>query len=135
MSSPSVLRLHPDDDVAVAVRALTAGETVDGVTVTTDIPADHNIALKPVPVGGQVRKYGQVIGAATAAIAPGDWVHVQNLGIGDISARADTAITAGVVSVAITTARAAAWPPKARAWTFCAGPCRAMRAIPMSRAF
>ena len=100
MSSPSVLRLHPDDDVAVAVRALTAGETVDGVTATTDIPAGHKIALKPVPVGGQVRKYGQVIGAATAAIAPGDWVHVHNLGIGDISARADTGIPAGVVSVA-----------------------------------
>ena len=100
MSSPSVLRLHPDDDVAVAVRALTAGETIDGVTATTDVPAGHKIALKPVPVGGQVRKYGQVIGAATAAIAPGDWVHVQNLGVGDISARADTGITAAVVSVA-----------------------------------
>lgn len=100
MSSPSVLRLHPDDDVAVAVRALTAGETVDGVTATTDIPAGHKIALKPVPVGGQVRKYGQVIGAATVAITPGDWVNVHNLGIGDISARADTGIPNRVVSVA-----------------------------------
>ncbi|WP_428151966.1 UxaA family hydrolase [Brevundimonas sp.] len=100
MSSPSILRLHPDDDVAVAVRLLTAGETVDGVTATTDVPAGHKIALKPVAVGGQVRKYGQVIGAASEAIAPGDWVHVHNLGVGDISARADTGIKAGVQSVA-----------------------------------
>ena len=108
MSSPSVLRLHPDDDVAVAVRPLTAGETVDGFTATTGIPAGHKIALKPVPIGGQVRKYGQVIGAATAAIAPGDWVHVHNLGIGDISARADTGIKAGVSTTA-TESRTFSW--------------------------
>ncbi len=100
MSSPSILRLHPDDDVAVAVRPLSAGETVDGVTATTDVPAGHKIALKPVALGGQVRKYGQVIGAATAAIAPGDWVHVHNLGIGDISARADTGVVGGVEALA-----------------------------------
>lgn len=97
MSSPPVLRLHPDDDVAVAVRPLTAGEIVDGLTVACDIPAGHKIALKPVAVGGRVRKYGQVIGAATVAIAPGDWVHTQNLGIGDVSARVDTGSKAGVV--------------------------------------
>ena len=97
MSTPSVLRLHPDDDVAVAVRPLSAGETVDGVTATADVPAGHKIALKPVGVGGQVRKYGQVIGAATAPIAPGDWVHVHNLGVGDISARVDTGSKAGVI--------------------------------------
>ena len=100
MSSPSILRLHPDDDVAVAVRPLSAGETVEGITATTDVPAGHKIALKPVAFGGQVRKYGQVIGAATAAIAPGDWVHTQNLGIGDISARADTGVVAGVEALA-----------------------------------
>ena len=100
MSSPSILRLHPDDDVAVAVRPLIAGETVDGVTAATDVPAGHKIALRPVAVGGRVRKYGQVIGAATAAIAPGDWVHVHNLGVGDISARADTGVAAGIDAVA-----------------------------------
>ena len=97
MSSPSILRLHPDDDVAVAVRALSQGEDLgQGLVARAEVPAGHKIALKPVAVGGQVRKYGQVIGAATQGIASGDWVHVHNLGIGDISARADTGVVAGV---------------------------------------
>ncbi len=90
MTIPPILRLHPDDDVAVAVRALEPGEAFGpGLAAREFVPAGHKIALKPVPVGGRVRKYGQVIGAASAAIAPGDWVHVHNLGLGDITARAD----------------------------------------------
>ena len=89
MTVPPILRLHPEDDVAVAVRALEPGEDLgSGLVGREAIPAGHKVALKPVPVGGRVRKYGQVIGGASQAIAPGDWVHVHNLGLGDITARA-----------------------------------------------
>ena len=36
-----------------------------------------------VPAGGQVRKYGQVIGVATRAIAAGEHVHTHNLAFAD----------------------------------------------------
>ncbi|CAL1692681.1 Altronate dehydratase [Brevundimonas subvibrioides] len=84
----AALRLHPDDDVAVCVRALETGETVlDGVVVREAIPAGHKLALRDLATGSPVRKYGQVIGATTAAVRAGDWVHVHNLGMGDVTSR------------------------------------------------
>jgi arabinonate dehydratase len=77
---PDVLVLRDGDDVAVALRDLAAGESVDGVTVRTAVPAGHKIALRDVRPGAQVRKYGEVIGAAAAPIAAGEHVHVHNLG-------------------------------------------------------
>lgn len=78
----SLLRLHELDDVAVALRDLPAGTLVDGVTLTGDLPAGHKVALRGIAVGQPVRKYGQQIGFATAAMAPGDHVHTHNLGFG-----------------------------------------------------
>lgn len=84
----AALRLHPDDDVAVCVRALETGETVlDGVVVREAIPAGHKLALRDLATGSPVRKYGQVIGATAAAVRAGDWVHVHNLGMGDVTSR------------------------------------------------
>ena len=39
--------------------------------------------MRAVAVGGPVRRYGQVIGFATQPIAPGQHVHVHNIGMGD----------------------------------------------------
>lgn len=77
------MRLHPDDDVAVALRPLASGETisVDGRTLTlrAAIPMAHKLALHPIAAGAPVRKYGEAIGEARVAIAAGDHVHVQNI--------------------------------------------------------
>src|SRR4051812_24117883 len=73
------VRVHPDDNVAVAVRALSAGEQVLGLTLTTDVPAGHKIALRAIEAGEPVVKYGFPIGAATAPIARGEWIHSHNL--------------------------------------------------------
>jgi altronate hydrolase len=43
------------------------------------VPAGHKIALRGIPAGGAVRKYGWPIGRATSAITPGQWVHSHNL--------------------------------------------------------
>ncbi len=79
----------PGDSVGVAAEPIEAGETVEGVvleddstvraTATGAIPLGHKIALLAVPSGGAVTKYGVTIGVATAAIAPGEHVHVHNL--------------------------------------------------------
>lgn len=81
---PRLLRLHPDDNVAVAVAALPAGEqqhSGDGSTVTpaTAIPAGHKVALAPIDPGNPIVKYGSPIGRASRAIDPGSHVHSHNL--------------------------------------------------------
>lgn len=80
---PDHIVLAPDDDVAIALADLPKGADVAGVTLTTPVPRGHKIALHAMTPGDQVRRYGQIIGQATVAIAPGDHVHVQNLGMSD----------------------------------------------------
>ena len=49
------------------------------VTVATDVPLGHKIALTDIPAGADVIEYGVRIGVATTDIAAGDYVHVHNL--------------------------------------------------------
>jgi altronate hydrolase len=81
---PPFLRLSEHDNVAVAARAIDAGTLLEGVVRTAArIPFGHKVALVPVAPGEAVRKFGQIIGFAKAAIAPGEWVHEHNLAMGD----------------------------------------------------
>jgi altronate hydrolase len=79
--------LRPGDDVAVAREvlsqiALVLGEGRD-LRVPGPIPAGHKLALHAIPQGAAVRKYGQIIGFATADIPAGAHVHVHNVGVRD----------------------------------------------------
>ena len=76
---PDFIRIHPDDNVAVALHAIPAGTVFCGVTAKTDIPQGHKMALRSLAENDQVVKYGFSIGHATVAIAPGDWVHTHNM--------------------------------------------------------
>lgn len=75
------LRLSPHDDVVIAARPLSAGTRVDdeGVSCSVAIPAGHKLAVRAVAKGKPVKRYNQIIGFATADIAPGDHVHTHNL--------------------------------------------------------
>ena len=86
MKAPEAIRLDDNDNVATAVRPLEAGETVFGVVVKERIPRGHKVALGAVAAGSPVLKYGQFIGNATLAIAPGQHVHTHNLGFAATSA-------------------------------------------------
>ncbi|MDB4916261.1 MAG: altronate hydrolase [Gemmatimonadetes bacterium] len=83
MSTPNALRIHPDDNVAVALHALSAGTDIDVGTsrmrLLHDVPAGHKIALRALDVGEPVVKYGFPIGAMTEAAAAGSWLHSHNL--------------------------------------------------------
>ena len=78
-----LLRITPKDNVAVALRDLSSGETVtaENVTLTllADIPAGHKVALCDIAKGSHVIKYGFPIGYATESIAMGSHIHVHNL--------------------------------------------------------
>ena len=88
-STPDIdaLCLTKEDNVATVLRAVMAGESVSvrsggsitTVTVRSDIPICHKIALKAIASGHPVIKYGQVIGISTAAIERGRHVHVHNM--------------------------------------------------------
>jgi len=77
------LRVHAKDHVAVALEALAAGEVIDvgdvAVTLKTDIPKGHKIALYDLPAGLEVLKLGFVIGRTTAPVAAGEHVHSHNM--------------------------------------------------------
>ncbi|TDV16649.1 UxaA family hydrolase [Paraburkholderia caballeronis] len=81
-----VIKLHENDDVAIARGAIPAGAVIDelgGLVVIDDIPAAHKVAIRDVAQGAPVRRYGQIIGFATQPIRAGQHVHVQNVSIGD----------------------------------------------------
>ena len=80
----NVLIIHPRDNVAVALGALVAGETVaaqgvEGFTASSDIPASHKIALADIAAGEEIIKYGETVAVSTRDIKKGEWVHTHNL--------------------------------------------------------
>lgn len=84
IAASPVIHLHPDDNVAIAVQPLAAGQTLtvgSGALALRDpIPAGHKFAVRPIAAGAAVLKYGQRIGKATTSIAAGEHVHSHNLG-------------------------------------------------------
>jgi altronate hydrolase len=79
----ALLKIHPADNVAVALRPLAAGECVEveGETllVVETIDNGHKLATRAIRRGEDVIKYGYSIGHAVADVAPGEWVHAHNL--------------------------------------------------------
>lgn len=87
----SFIRIHPQDSVAVALSPLKEGTLIrleDGteVTLIEDIPQGHKFALKDIPSGTSIIKYGNSIGIASADIRTGAWIHTHNMktGLGEL---------------------------------------------------
>jgi altronate hydrolase len=76
------LQLRDTDNVAVVRVPLTAGGTVEvngeQIEVRENINPGHKIALRPIPTGAPVIKYGEFFAKATSDIAVGEWVHTHN---------------------------------------------------------
>ena len=105
MATRLVHVLHETDNVATALVDLELGTTIEldrpgpparrpaqsvqTVTLRRAIPFGHKVALAAIVAGRPVIKYGEVIGLATADIAPGEHVHVHNVesqrGRGDLA--------------------------------------------------
>jgi altronate hydrolase len=80
------IRLNPGDNVAIARRTISAGTVLKlngrRITLTDEVPAGHKLALEAVAAGGEVWRYGYLIGSASRAIRAGEWVHSHNLEVG-----------------------------------------------------
>lgn len=84
MNSPiRALRVHPDDNVIVALRDLAAGEElpVSGGTyrLAEPIAAKHKFADRDLPEGAEVIMYGVMVGRTTKAVAAGQSIAVSNV--------------------------------------------------------
>ena len=75
-----MIRIHAEDNVAVATETVHPGEIFEGVSAAQEIPGGHKMALARIPAGADVIKYGLPIGHALRDILPGEWVHTHNVG-------------------------------------------------------
>lgn len=79
--------IDPEDNIATVLRDVAAGTDVVagcGDDVRTfpavqDIPFGHKVAVRDIAKDEEILKYGEVIGAASMAIAKGEHAHVQNV--------------------------------------------------------
>ncbi|UFJ41389.1 UxaA family hydrolase [Brevibacillus humidisoli] len=81
------IMMKPQDQVAVALMEIPAGSVVHitcqdthyTVELKETIPFGHKFAVVPIRQADDIFKYGEVIGAASRDIQPGEHVHVHNL--------------------------------------------------------
>jgi hypothetical protein len=77
-SQPRSVQVHPSDNVAIVVNegGLPAGIRFEsGLIVRETIPEAHKIALRTIPEGAPIIRYGVTIGYARTEIPAGSWVH------------------------------------------------------------
>ncbi len=76
MSAPLVIKVTDKDNVAIAVQDIAADTLVlPGLTAREPIPQAHKIALTNIPKGGEIIRYGVVLGYAKDAIPMGSWIN------------------------------------------------------------
>ncbi|MBX3716824.1 MAG: UxaA family hydrolase [Burkholderiales bacterium] len=93
---PRAIVLHRGDNVATLIDSGQSGETctlqgesAGEVVLLQAVPFGHKVCVRATPAGGDVLKYGQVIGRAARALAVGEHAHVHNVesarGRGDLA--------------------------------------------------
>ena len=76
MSTPLFIQIKGEDNVAIAVEDIAAGtQVMPGVTTREDIPQAHKLALTDIPKGGEIIRYGVVLGYAKDSIPVGAWIN------------------------------------------------------------
>ena len=82
-----ILVINEKDNVATALETLSQGTKVsfevqghvEKITLLSDIPMGHKLALIDMEKGVAVIKYGERIGQSTSRITRGEYVHVHNI--------------------------------------------------------
>jgi altronate dehydratase small subunit len=75
--------MNKTDNCATALEDIKKGEEIDysntKFKIKQEIPLGHKFALIDIKKGGEIRKYGQIIGIATQIIYRGEWIHTHNI--------------------------------------------------------
>ncbi|HPM87493.1 MAG TPA: UxaA family hydrolase, partial [Bacteroidales bacterium] len=82
--APIIIRTTKEDNVGIIANTggLKKGTILsDGIILSDDIPTGHKVALTPIPEGGRVIRYGQVIGYAVNPVNPGEWIHESRMSL------------------------------------------------------
>ena len=81
----STIVLADKDNVAIALKAISENEPIEAINVSakSDIPKGHKIAIRAIPKGKAIFKYGQIIGRSQTDIFAGEHVHTHNLEFSD----------------------------------------------------
>ncbi len=82
-----IIVIDEKDNVATALEGLSAGAKVsvevqghvEKITLLTNIPMGHKLALRDIEKGEAVVKYGEPIGQSTSKISRGEYVHIHNV--------------------------------------------------------
>lgn len=78
-----LIKVHPSDNVAVALVNLKAGEVVtfegQDIKVVSDVKAKHKIALTDLQSGDKIIMYGVLVGKANTQIMLGDVLTINNV--------------------------------------------------------
>lgn len=82
-SKLNTLKIHPKDNVVVALTNLSKGDSVevdtDLIILITDIAAKHKFAIRNFFVGDEIFMYGVVVGKARTKISKGELITTQNI--------------------------------------------------------
>ena len=89
----STMRLHPKDNVGLALTKIKENCSFENVIAQENIPAGHKIALVEIRKGEPVRKYNQTIGFASQTIQAGDHVHTHNIELRSFERLPETDLT------------------------------------------
>ncbi|MES2807711.1 MAG: altronate dehydratase family protein [Bacteroidota bacterium] len=77
------LKIHPKDNIEVALTDLAAGETITSgesqVTLLNDVAAKHKFALTDLQAGDDVIMYGVLVGKAISTVKQGDIITTKNI--------------------------------------------------------
>jgi altronate dehydratase small subunit len=81
------IMIHEKDNVATALRDIRSNEKViigiedmsSEIQIQQPIPYGHKFAVRDIPRGEDILKYGEVMGRATQDIAEGTHAHIHNI--------------------------------------------------------
>ena len=78
-----ILKVHPNDNVLVALQNLSKGETMEfegmSIVLQEDIPAKHKFYMQALAKGSAVMMYGLLVGKVTMDVAAGVRMSTDNL--------------------------------------------------------
>ncbi|WDE97566.1 UxaA family hydrolase [Lentisphaera profundi] len=81
--SNKIMKLHPEDNVAVLTSDLEKGTELklegEVFKINKELSLGDKIALSDLAKGSLIYKYGIAIGSTKISIAKGEWVHLHNM--------------------------------------------------------
>lgn len=74
-----LIKLEEIDTVAIVTEAAQSGDIIDGITLLSDVPQGHKVALKAMKQGDEVIRYGVVLGYVNRNVERGEWINEHTL--------------------------------------------------------